>query len=203
MIIFPVEFQYADAYFTYLTTCVYWPTLIDLLCSNNGNDISPKILGISSFSLNTIMYQGHSAQEVKINFAWNIIIINDLSLVSFYCIIISKNQKVLIIETYQTTSTSIEIYLSFCCRLILDNNIVQPISDGLCFKYLFTQTNAKCSIVLIVLLVSMSPSASTYSVQEISSTHPHIYHIYSCDKSYTLKDLLNILCFFHSLFLYK
>lgn len=52
------------------------------------------------------MYQGHSAQEVKINFAWNIIIINDLSLVSFYCIIISKNQKVLIIETYQTTSTS-------------------------------------------------------------------------------------------------
>lgn len=106
MIIFPVEFQYADAYITYLTTCVYWPTLIDLLCSNNGNDISPKILGISSSSLNTIMYQGNSAQEVKINFAWNIIIINDLSLVSFYCIIISKNQKVLIIETYQTTSTS-------------------------------------------------------------------------------------------------
>lgn len=183
MIIFPVEFQYANAYITYLTTCVYWPTLIDLLCSNNGNDISPKILGISSSSLNTIMYQGHSAQEVKINFAWNIIIINDLSLVSFYCIIISKNQKVLIIETYQTTSTSIEICLSFCCRLILDNNIVQPISDGLCFKYLFTQTNAKCSIVLIVLLVSMSPSASTYSVQEISSTHPHIYHIYLCDKA--------------------
>lgn len=63
MIIFPVEFQYADAYITFLTTCLL--ANIDLLCSNNGIGISPKILGISSSSLNTIIYQGHSAQEVK------------------------------------------------------------------------------------------------------------------------------------------
>lgn len=187
MIIFPVEFQYANAYITYLTTCVYWPTLTDLLCSNNGIGISPKILGISSFSLNTIMYQGHSAQEVKINFAWNIIIINDLSLVSFYCIIISKNQKVLIIETYQTTSTSIEIYLSFCCRLILDNNIVQPISDGLCFKYLFTQQMLNVLLFLLFFWWVWAPVPAHIQFKRYHQLII-IYHIYSCDKSYTLKS---------------
>ena len=85
-------------------------------------------------------------------------------MVSFYWIIISKNEKVLIIGTYQTTSTVIQIYLLYA-------NIGQY--GGLCFKYLFTQTNAKYSIVLIVFFVSMqSPTASTYAVQEIPSIPP-------------------------------